>query len=77
MNLKADGSKLTGTYDSMTGPVPIKNSKIEGNKISFDLTLDIMGDKVDFKYQGKVAVKTMDITWTRERGTTSAVITCK
>ena len=54
-DLKADGATLTG---STTGPdgsaVPIHDGKIDGDKITFIVTIDF-GQKVDINYSGVVA----------------------
>jgi hypothetical protein len=53
---KSDGANLTG---STTGPdgmqVPIKNGKIDGNKISFLVSLDFGGMPLDLNYTGVVS----------------------
>ena len=53
---KADGAMLTG---STTGPdggqIAIKNGKVDGNNISFDLTLDFGGMAIDLSYKGVVS----------------------
>jgi len=55
-DLKADGAALSG---SMTGPdgapLPIKNGKIDGDKISFLVTIDFGGMMFDLSYTGVVA----------------------
>lgn len=65
-DLKADGAKLTGTY-SMTfpggggggfeppPPSQISNGKIDGDKISFDVVMDMMGNTMTQKYEGVVS----------------------
>jgi opacity protein-like surface antigen len=54
-NFKADGATLTGTQ---TGPdggeIPIKNGKIDGDKISFVVSLDFGGMAFDLNYTGVV-----------------------
>jgi opacity protein-like surface antigen len=54
-NLKADGATLTGTT---TGPdggdIAIKNGKIDGDKISFVVSLDFGGMAFDLNYTGVV-----------------------
>jgi hypothetical protein len=54
-NFKADGPALTGTQ---TGPdggeIPIKNGKIDGDKISFVVSLDFGGMAFDLNYTGVV-----------------------
>ena len=65
-DLKADGATLTGTT---TGPdggaLPIKNGKIDGDKISFVVSVDFGGMAFDLNYTGVVKpaeiALTMDI----------------
>jgi len=53
---KADGNKLTGT--TIGGPdgekIPIKDGKIEGNRISFKVDVDFSGMQMSFKYKGEL-----------------------
>ena len=51
MNLKADGSKLTGTVSGRQGDVDIQDGKIDGDNISFSF---VRGD-FKMEYKGKVA----------------------
>ena len=55
-NFKAEGPALTGT---MSGPdggdIAIKNGKIDGDKISFVVSLDFGGMAFDLNYTGVVA----------------------
>jgi len=52
---KTDGVMLSG---SMIGPdggeIPIKNGKIDGDRISFVVTVDFGGMPIDFSYTGVV-----------------------
>jgi hypothetical protein len=74
INLKADGDKMTGTYDDMSGPVPIRNGKIDGNKISFDVTLSVG----DFHMEGVITGTTMAMKWENPGGGfTEAALTHK
>jgi hypothetical protein len=53
---KADGAMLTGTTLGLDGaPVPIKDGKIDGNTITFNVTLDFGGMPIDLSYKGVVA----------------------
>lgn len=60
---KSDGAMLTG---STTGPdgaqVAIKNGKIEGNKISFIVTIDFGGMMFDVAYNGAVSPAEIKMT---------------
>ena len=62
-NFKADGATLTG---STTGPdgaeVAIKNGKIDGNKISFNVSIDFGGMSLDFVYTGTVSPDTLQMS---------------
>ena len=61
-NFKADGATLTG---STTGPdgseLPIKNGKIDGNKISFMVSIDFGGMALDLNYTGVVKPDSVDL----------------
>jgi hypothetical protein len=55
-DFKADGTTLTGTtLGPDGGSVPIKNGKIDGDKISFTVTFDFGGMTIDLSYQGVVS----------------------
>ncbi len=60
---KADGATLSG---SMTGPdggeLPIKNGKVDGNKISFVVSLDLGGMSFDLNYNGVVSPDAVKMT---------------
>ena len=53
---KADGAKLTGAMIGMDGmEIPIANGKIDGNNISYTVTLDFGGMSLEFVYKGVVS----------------------
>jgi hypothetical protein len=53
---KADGAKLTGAMIGMDGAeIPIADGKIDGNKISYSVTLDFGGMQLQMLYAGVVA----------------------
>ena len=60
---KAEGATLTGTT---TGPdgmeVAIKEGKIEGNNLSFKVTLDFGGMPLELSYKGVLAGTDMKMT---------------
>ena len=62
-NFKADGATLSG---SQTGPdggeIPIKNGKVDGNKISFNVSIDVGGMSIDFAYTGSLAGDTITMS---------------
>ena len=54
--LKADGEKLTGTMSGPDGaPVAIEEGKIDGNNISFSVTLAFNGNSFSLSYKGVVS----------------------
>ena len=54
-NFKADGATLTGTTTGPDGAeLPIKNGKIDGDKISFVVSIDFGGMAFDLNYTGVV-----------------------
>lgn len=60
---KADGATLSGTtlgFDG--GTIPIKNGKVDGNKISFTVTFDFGGMTLDLSYQGDVSPTEIKMT---------------
>jgi hypothetical protein len=62
-NFKADGGTLTGTTTGPDGAeVPIKNGKIDADKISFVVTIDFGGMAFDLNYTGVVAPDTVKLT---------------
>jgi hypothetical protein len=60
---KADGTTLTGSTMGPDGsPIPIKNGKIDGNKITFTVTLDFGGMAIDLNYTGEVSPAEIKMT---------------
>ena len=60
---KADGAALTGTQTGMDGmELPIKNGKIDGDKISFVVTIDFGGMAFDLNYTGVVKPEEVALT---------------
>ena len=52
---KADGDKLTGQMIGMDGmPIPIMDGKIDGDKISYNVTIDFGGMMFQMIYTGAV-----------------------
>jgi hypothetical protein len=53
---KTDGAALTGTSLGPDGAgIPIKNGKVEGNKISFSVDIDFGGMAITLNYVGTAA----------------------
>jgi hypothetical protein len=58
---KAEGATLTGATATPGGDIPIKDGKINGNKVSFSLTLDFGQGPTTFNYTGEVSPKEMKL----------------
>ena len=57
-SLKADGAKLTGeTVSSFAGKSTIREGKIDGDNLSFLITVKIQDMEMELKYKGKVVNK--------------------
>ena len=62
-SFKADGATLNGSMTGMDGgEIPIKNGKIDGNKISFNVSLDIGGMSLEFAYTGTLSGDTLQLS---------------
>jgi len=60
---KADGATLTGSQTGIDGAeMPIKNGKIDGDKISFVVTLDFGGMMFELNYTGVVKPDELALT---------------
>jgi len=55
MNLKADGSTLTGTVSGRGGDIQISDGKIDGNTVTFTVVREMQGNKITSKYTGTVS----------------------
>ena len=75
-NFKQSGSTLTGTTTGRGGEIEISNGKIDGDKVSFEVTRD-MGDKGKFtsKYSGTVSGSSMKLSVESARGTNEITLT--
>lgn len=73
---KQAGSALTGTSAGRNGDTEISNGKVDGDKVSFEVTRD-MGDKGKFtsKYSGTVSGTTMKLSVETARGTNEITLT--
>ena len=62
-NFKADGTMLTGTTTGPDGSeIAIKSGKIDGDKISFMVSIDFGGMALDLNYSGVVKSDTVELT---------------
>jgi len=61
---KANGATLTGTSLGPDGKeIPIKNGKIEGNNISFQISVDLGGNEMKFDYKGVLSGDQLKISF--------------
>lgn len=66
---KVDGAKLTGeTVSSMMGKSVIENGKVEGDQISFTITIKFQDNEMKMNYKGKLAGDTLKLTAERAGG---------
>ena len=63
LDLKAEGSKLTGTYENSQTPgaVELKDGKIEGDKISFNYVRQINGQDMKVSWTGTLSGDVMKL----------------
>lgn len=62
-NFKADGATLTGSTAGPDGKeLPIKDGKINGNNISFSVTIDMGGQEMKMEYKGVLTGDTLKLT---------------
>ena len=60
---KADGATLTGTTTGPDGKeMAIKDGKIDGNKISFAVAIDMGGQEMKLEYKGVVSPNEIKLT---------------
>jgi hypothetical protein len=68
LDLKADGSTLTGTMDGgRGGPMPISDGHVDGNKITFNLKRSFNGNDTVTPYTGILSDSgdSLKLTFTR------------
>lgn len=54
-NFKVDGNKLTGdTTSDMFGKSTIEDGKIDGDTVTFTLTIEVQGNQGKVNYTGKI-----------------------
>jgi hypothetical protein len=66
--LKQEGTKLTGTVTGPTDPIAIQDGKVEGDKLSFWLQVDMGGNVVKFTSKGTIKGDTIVLTTTNDAG---------
>ncbi|HTV77285.1 MAG TPA: hypothetical protein VMF03_03450 [Steroidobacteraceae bacterium] len=62
-SFKTEGAKLTGTTTGPDGSkLAIKDGKVDGDKISFSVDVDMGGNAMTFKYTGVVSADSIALT---------------
>jgi hypothetical protein len=86
LNLKSDGSNLTGTVSGMMGrggggggDMQISNGKVDGNNVSFETKMEYNGNTRVTKYEGTLSGDDLKLKVTREtqNGPTTTEVTAK
>ncbi len=90
LDLKADGTNLTGTVLQPMGgrgggggqaptPIEIKNGKVDGSNISFDVVRETQNGTMTQKYEGTVSGTEMKLKITRngQNGPQTSEVTAK
>ncbi len=72
---KQAGSALTGTTSMRGNDVEISNGKVDGDKISFEVTVEGQNGKMTTKYSGSVSGTTMKLSRESARGTSEVTLT--
>ena len=67
-NLKADGSKLSGTVTNRRGDSEIKDGKIDGDNISFVQVMNFNGNEMKMTYKGVVSGDSIKFSRMRDGG---------
>ena len=65
---KQDGQKLTGTISGPTDPLQIQDGKVEGDKISFWVQVDMGGSVVKFTSKGTIKGDEIVLPTTNDAG---------
>lgn len=72
---KQSGSALTGTTSMRGNDVEISNGKVDGDKVSFEVTFEGQNGKMTTKYSGSVSGTTMKLSAESARGTREVTLT--
>jgi len=77
-NLKTDGASLTGNVEGLPNtPADIHEGKVDGDKITFWLSVEYEGQTYKLLYNGKVTGDQIEFTFGTEDGSFSAEVTAK
>jgi hypothetical protein len=74
-NFKQSGNLVTGTTTARNAEIEISNGKVEGEKVYFEVTREMGGNKMTTKYSGTVSGSTMKLSAESARGTRDMTLT--
>jgi len=78
INLKIDGTKVTGTVEGLpTTPTEIHDGALTGDTVSFWVNTDYEGQTYKLVYKGKVAADQISFDFGTEDGSWSSPLTVK
>lgn len=73
---KQDGSALTGTVEGgRGGATQIKNGKVDGDNLSFEVSREMGGNSITIKYSGSVSGSSMKLSFDAGRGARDMTLT--
>jgi hypothetical protein len=74
--LKQSGSALTGNVEGgRGGAAEIKNGKVDGDTISFEVNREMGGNPITIKYSGSVSGNSMKLSFDAGRGPRDLTLT--
>jgi hypothetical protein len=78
LDLKGDGETVSGTVDGLPTPmVQIQDGKLQGEAVSFWITIDYQGQPVKLVYKGKLAGDEIQFTFGTDDGSWGTDLTVK
>ena len=77
-NLKSSGDAVTGTIDGLPTPnAEIKEGKLQGQDMSFWITIEYQGQNIKLVYKGKLSGDEIKFTFGTEDGSWGTEVTAK
>jgi hypothetical protein len=77
-NLKSSGDTVTGTIDGLpSSAAKIEDGKLQGEDLSFWITIDYQGQPLKLVYKGKVSSDQIQFSFGTEDGSWGTEVTAK